>query len=289
MSHRKRAILSTVTILSFIGLSAASAAAELISFAAIPPNGSVEGLGTVDARLNIQTSHGLAQVERPGSSNSTYGWNGAPPTQNGGMDPDGGFADTDRDNALFDVAFTFAPGVAASDFSIRMLDFGDFNPYEGTLSVATLRAMNAANVVVATQTLSFTHDADINPTSGSAGNLQITGDATAAPGDPGNFVFSLSAPRISRVEFVWSHNGSGNPTRPSDPNIGFDTLEIKFVEACHPCDANCDGSVNGFDVDPFVALLTGGGTPCSPCAGDVNGDGSVSGFDIDNFVACLGG
>ncbi|MCG3129199.1 MAG: Serine/threonine-protein kinase PknD [Phycisphaerae bacterium] len=58
---------------------------------------------------------------------------------------------------------------------------------------------------------------------------------------------------------------------------------------CISCDANCDGSVNGFDVDPFVDLLTGGGTPCSPCAGDVNGDGSVNGFDIDGLVNALTG
>ncbi|MCG3127946.1 MAG: hypothetical protein CHACPFDD_02819 [Phycisphaerae bacterium] len=56
-----------------------------------------------------------------------------------------------------------------------------------------------------------------------------------------------------------------------------------------PCDANCDGSINGFDIDPFVGLLTGSGTPCSSCAGDVNGDGSVDGFDIDPFVDALSG
>ncbi|MCG3127563.1 MAG: hypothetical protein CHACPFDD_02426 [Phycisphaerae bacterium] len=55
-----------------------------------------------------------------------------------------------------------------------------------------------------------------------------------------------------------------------------------------PCDANCDGSVNGFDVDPFVEQLTGGGgSPCADCIGDMNGDGSVNGFDVDDFVAAL--
>ncbi|MCG3126663.1 MAG: hypothetical protein CHACPFDD_01514 [Phycisphaerae bacterium] len=58
---------------------------------------------------------------------------------------------------------------------------------------------------------------------------------------------------------------------------------------CVPCDANCDGSINGFDVDPFVDLLTGGGVPCSPCAGDTNADGSVNGFDIDGLVNALTG
>ncbi|MCG3129120.1 MAG: hypothetical protein CHACPFDD_04029 [Phycisphaerae bacterium] len=81
------------------------------------------------------------------------------------------------------------------------------------------------------------------------------------------------------------------------PAIGLDhTLimcDLNAVRAyrgappCLPCDANCDGSVNGFDVDDFVALLDGSGTPCSPCAGDMDADGSVNGFDIDGFVDAL--
>ncbi|MCG3126601.1 MAG: hypothetical protein CHACPFDD_01452 [Phycisphaerae bacterium] len=59
--------------------------------------------------------------------------------------------------------------------------------------------------------------------------------------------------------------------------------------ACVPCDTNCDGSINGFDVDSFVGLLSGSGTPCAPCAGDANGDGSVNGFDVDPFVNALSG
>lgn len=51
-------------------------------------------------------------------------------------------------------------------------------------------------------------------------------------------------------------------------------------------DANCDGSVNGFDIGPFVALVSGA-TPCGPCAGDLNADGSVNGFDIEGFIARL--
>lgn len=56
-----------------------------------------------------------------------------------------------------------------------------------------------------------------------------------------------------------------------------------------PCDTNCDGSVNGFDVDSFVGLLTGAGTACAPCSGDVNDDGSVNGFDVEPFVDALTG
>ncbi|MCG3126935.1 MAG: hypothetical protein CHACPFDD_01790 [Phycisphaerae bacterium] len=71
--------------------------------------------------------------------------------------------------------------------------------------------------------------------------------------------------------------------------IGDAFVRLAIPSACNPCDTNCDGSVNGFDIDPLVELLTGGGTPCSSCAGDVNADGSVNGFDVDGFVAALSG
>ncbi|MCG3125305.1 MAG: hypothetical protein CHACPFDD_00123 [Phycisphaerae bacterium] len=56
-------------------------------------------------------------------------------------------------------------------------------------------------------------------------------------------------------------------------------------------DMNCDGSINGFDIDEFVAALTDPGsyTGCDITRGDINGDGSINGFDIDQFVAILGG
>ncbi len=60
-------------------------------------------------------------------------------------------------------------------------------------------------------------------------------------------------------------------------------------------DLNCDGSVDFFDIDPFVtALLYGSGYPaafpdCDRGLADVNGDGAISFFDIDPFVALLTG
>lgn len=57
--------------------------------------------------------------------------------------------------------------------------------------------------------------------------------------------------------------------------------------ACDPCDANCDGSVDLTDAEPFIALLLGGGKPCSDCAGDTNGDGSVDLTDVEAFITCL--
>ncbi|MBU0641246.1 MAG: matrixin family metalloprotease [Planctomycetes bacterium] len=63
-----------------------------------------------------------------------------------------------------------------------------------------------------------------------------------------------------------------------------------------PGDANCDGAINGFDIDPFVMIL--GGTPpytdyynmypnCDHMTADVNEDGQINGFDIDAFVNLL--
>ena len=56
---------------------------------------------------------------------------------------------------------------------------------------------------------------------------------------------------------------------------------------CDPCDANCDGLVDAFDIEPFLDLLFGGAVPCEACAGDANGDGEMNAFDIEPFLDCL--
>lgn len=64
----------------------------------------------------------------------------------------------------------------------------------------------------------------------------------------------------------------------------------EFQLTCEPCDVNCNGTTNAFDIQPFIELLIGGGpAPCSPCAGDANSDGTVNTFDINSFIACLAG
>lgn len=62
-----------------------------------------------------------------------------------------------------------------------------------------------------------------------------------------------------------------------------------------PGDMNCDGTVNNFDIDPFVLALTNleeytnQYPDCDPLNGDVNGDGVLNNFDIDPFVELLTG
>ncbi|MBU0638527.1 MAG: S8 family serine peptidase [Planctomycetes bacterium] len=64
-------------------------------------------------------------------------------------------------------------------------------------------------------------------------------------------------------------------------------------------DLNCDGLVNGFDIDHFIQALDDMAAyiadhdgdpypPCDPWLADINQDGYVNGFDIDAFVALLG-
>lgn len=58
-------------------------------------------------------------------------------------------------------------------------------------------------------------------------------------------------------------------------------------------DMNCDGSVDNFDIDPFVIGLVDPEMfevlypDCNINSGDVNGDGSFNNFDIDPFVTCV--
>ena len=61
-------------------------------------------------------------------------------------------------------------------------------------------------------------------------------------------------------------------------------------------DLNCDGAINGLDIDPFVLVLLT--TPpydayysvfpgCDHMLGDINADGAIDGFDIDPLVALM--
>lgn len=52
-------------------------------------------------------------------------------------------------------------------------------------------------------------------------------------------------------------------------------------------DADCSGTVDFGDIDPFVAALSDPGSVCSFANCDIDADGSVNFDDIDPFVECL--
>lgn len=81
----------------------------------------------------------------------------------------------------------------------------------------------------------------------------------------------------------------GRRTRVGATGLGDGLLGLApEPSACEPCDVNCDGEINAFDIEPFLYLLF---EPCdfccSPCNGDANRDGVVDVFDIEPFLECL--
>jgi hypothetical protein len=59
---------------------------------------------------------------------------------------------------------------------------------------------------------------------------------------------------------------------------------------CLTGDVNADGTVDFFDIDPFVTwLVAPDEAEGEACAADINGDGAVDFFDIDPFVQLLVG
>ncbi len=75
----------------------------------------------------------------------------------------------------------------------------------------------------------------------------------------------------------------------------FDQVAAPTVPSECPGDVDCDGDVDFFDIDPFVAKLGCPGSDPEGCStgcpwenADVDNDGDVDFFDIDPFVGVLG-
>ena len=87
--------------------------------------------------------------------------------------------------------------------------------------------------------------------------------------------------RLDRFTFV----NFGGQQADADSNL--DNVTVTIGE-CDPCDMNCDGNINAFDIEPFLELLfSPKPMPCCEGVGDVNGDGLVNAFDIEPFLSCL--
>lgn len=124
------------------------------------------------------------------------------------------------------------------------------------------------------------------------------GDNSTLPGDfadldEDGFVFEITPIDLDhharRVEDPAGAD-SGAGSRPMVDRGAYERLVIDSTG-----DMNCDGSVNNFDIDPFVLALTDPAgyaaefPGCNPLNGDVNHDGALNNFDIDPFVALLTG
>ena len=78
------------------------------------------------------------------------------------------------------------------------------------------------------------------------------------------------------------------PVRAHVVGVRTEIADATIAAPCDPCDMNCDGEVNAFDIEPFLDLLfSPNAPPCDTCTGDVDGNGVIDAFDIEPFLECL--
>jgi hypothetical protein len=191
------------------------------NFTQFAPGASVEGMGVVAPGLNIDAKGTAVRVAQGTDPQIYVAPNNASGAVNGAMVADGGFSDVTTKNAFQPhlYNFTFAPGVSVTNFSVHMLDYGDWNPTLSTSHYASMTAYDVNGNVVSKQELSYTTLAEESPRSSNLyGDLWLkNGDATtAAIGQPGNWIWNVSGNGIVRVVLEF---GVGY-----DPNIAFDLL-----------------------------------------------------------------
>jgi hypothetical protein len=199
-----------------------------ITFDHLYPGSSVEGLGTVHPDLSITSSSGSSVVIEEGNPIAAYSapndsmiWAGCLGDPGSGLPVAGlgkGFADNSNRH---DYVFTFSPGKFVEEFSVTMLDFGDYNPTGEKHHEVVLTAYDATGRVRDKDILSYDSSPEINPRTSDFGDLWYAGDACTAKvnppnKEPGVWTFKVSGAYIVKVKFEIV---SG-----IDPNIGFDNI-----------------------------------------------------------------
>jgi hypothetical protein len=192
----------------------------------------VEGLGRVAPFLNIDARGTAVKVEQAINPAVYVAPNNATATRNGGLSANGGFSDlqTRQAQGVQRYTFTFAPSVSVSNFSLHMLDFGDFNPapFTSSFHYVSMTAYDAGGNVVDKEELNYSTPADVGPRSSNLyGDLQLNGDAVSAPaGQPGNWTWNVTGNGIVRVALEFATQGY-------DPNFALDLLS--FTTECASC------------------------------------------------------
>jgi hypothetical protein len=119
--------------------------------------------------------------------------------------------------------------------------------------------------------------------------IDLETGATASHRPSGWFLVGGAAGAPLPTAFRWFAGGSGAGNRMAFDNLHIDIVPATPCEvACDPCDTNCDGVIDAFDIEPFINVLLGG-MGCASCTGDVNGDSVIDAFDIEPFINCLVG
>jgi hypothetical protein len=131
-----------------------------------------------------------------------------------------------------------------------------------------------------------------SPCIDAAANTYVPADTYDIDGDDNTaepLPFDLSGQPRFHDDPSTPDTGSGTP-----PLVDIGAYEFQGTSYARG-DLNCDGSINGYDIDPFVLALTDSAAysaafaDCDYMLADINGDGAVNGYDIDPFVQCLTG
>jgi hypothetical protein len=198
-----------------------------VDFGELEEGDPVEGWDRFFSYFNIGTSTGGAVkiVERGKSEFNAYGspnedCNGDS-VNNAGIADGGGFSDMKAVKADAPHSYTFSfEGVTISRFTLRMLDFGDWNPSVAKHHKVEMIAYDSESSQVSRQILEYDTLADNTPNESSSpdyGNLQCnTGDASAESDYPGNWTWNVLGEGITQVTLTFPDG--------YDPYIGFDSL-----------------------------------------------------------------
>jgi len=137
------------------------------------------------------------------------------------------------------------------------------------------------------------------------GDFDPVASATATANKAGVFVVWGSTPGLVADVQLWVNTPGSNfgwllrgpedvvpSSKLFDSREGFfpsrrPQLTVEYeMPACVAADTNCDGRLDGVDIQGFVAGLDGA-AGCSECAGDANGDHAVDAGDAAGMVAAL--
>lgn len=193
-------------------------------------------------------------------------------------------ADLDNDGDFDIAAATGDPG-----FATVFLNSGGV--FAGPFHYSVGGAANPDSIVAAD--LDCDGDVDLATSNQDLNNVSLL--PNAGNGTFGAAVIKAVGTRPGTI-IAADINGNLSPDLAVVNRDSNDVSILRNLGACiSPGDMNCDGSVNGFDVDGLVLALTNPTgyaqqfPQCDIRNGDINSDGSVNGFDVDGFVGLLGG
>lgn len=189
-------------------------------------------------------------------------------------------------------------GATGSSYTIPSVSAADAGNYQcsvvnlcgGVQSAIAILTINSAPSI-------SQHPASFNVCSGVGVVFSVTASGTPAPSYQWrkDGVDISGATGSSYAIAAVGAGDAGSYTCVVSNACGSTTSNAGTLAVTVKADANCDGTVNNFDIDAFVMGLVEGqaawnaaGYTCDYyCALDINGDGSVDNFDIDPFTQCL--